>query len=230
MNPEARVAAHDVASSPMGGVNSVDSSLSARFAGRCIDRLALQARLEARPQEVRARPTLPPIALNTGAVVAAVAQLLLPDASACFAGRIEAGAQGSVRRVLVPLSGDRRLAVDVVPQVVRFHPADLQRLLFELVDNGQRHSPPGCTVRVRGAPGVGGYQISVTNPGERLPRSALNMVRAHGRAEAREPLERLQLGLSMAAMLADLNDARLEVVRGAGRPNTLRIVALTVAP
>ena len=132
-----------------------------------------------------------------------------------------------MRRMLVPLPGDRLLAVDVVPGSVRFVPADLARLLQELVANAWRHSPAGATLRLRGAPGVGGYQLSVTNPGERLPRSVIALLRPGERSSRDEGASGLQLGLSIAATLAELNGTRLEVLRGAGRPNTLRIIVPT---
>lgn len=210
----------------VGGFSVEGRTASSRAASRCLEFLTLQARATRRAAVDGARDAVPTVALDTASVMNALAPLFGPDAPACF--RREAGQGGAaVRRMLVPMAGDRKLAIDVVPQVVRFAPNDLQRLLLELVDNGRRHAPPGSTVRVRGAPGAEGYQLSVTNPGAALPRTAIAALRPSRRgAGARTPVG-WQLGLPIAAALAELNDARLEVVRGAGRPNTLRVIART---
>lgn len=193
---------------------------SSRFAARCMERYTLRARLAARPHEPMVVPAMP---LDTGIVMAALAPLFAEEAPGCFDGRPSA----AVRRMLVPLPGERRLAVDVVPGSVRFVHADLARILQELVDNAWRHSPAGAALRLRGAPGVGGYQLSVTNPGERLPRSVVALLRPGQRAGRDAGVPGLQLGLSIAATLAEVNGTHLEVLRGAGRPNTLRIIVPT---
>lgn len=191
---------------------------ASRFASRCVELAAMRAQSGA----AGPRPAPPALRLNTRTVIEAIAPRLPLAGVRALAG---AGDGESVRRLLVPMPGDRRLAVDVVPTDVAFHAADLHRVVQELVDNGLRHSAPGSTVRVRGAPGVGGYQLSVTNPGPRLPRWALAAVR-----DARDGLpagggDGLRLGLLIAATLAVRNAAVLEVVRGGGRPNTVRVVA-----
>jgi hypothetical protein len=199
---------------------------ASRFAARCVDRFALQVRLADRSAAALAHDArVPGLALDTATVMAAVAPLFPAEAAGTFRQPAPTSG-GTVRRMLAPLPGDRLLAVDVVPQAVRFAPQDLARLLLELVHNGWRHSPAGSTVRLRGAPGVGGYQLSVTNPGERLPRAVVAALRP-GRRGAALADAGLQLGLPLAAALAELNGARLEVLRGAGRPNTLRVIVRT---
>jgi signal transduction histidine kinase len=196
---------------------------SSRFAARCMERYALRARLA---ELFREPVAIPAMALDTAAVMGGLAPLFAEDAPGCF-DRFDGAPSSMVRRMLVPLPGDRRLAVDVVPGSVRFLRADLARLLQELVANAWRHSPAGAALRLRGAPGVGGYQLSVTNPGARLPRSVIALLRPGRRADREEGVPGLQLGLSIAATLAELNGTRLEVLRGAGRPNTLRIIVPT---
>jgi hypothetical protein len=195
------------------------ATIDSRFATRSLERLALRMKLSERmANPSRHDAVLPSCPLDTAAVMAAVGPLFMP--AGAF-GRTSPGV--SVRRMLTPLPGDRLLAVDVVPAVLRFESADLARVLQELVANGWRHSPPGSTVRLRGAPGVGGYLLSVTNPGEKLPRAVVAALRPgrHGMAVMEHGV---QLGLPIAAALAELNGARIEVLRGAGRPNTLRLI------
>jgi len=213
--------------SGIGAFSVEGRTASSRAASRCLELLALQARATRRAAVEGGRDaSAPAFALDTATVMTVLAPLFGPDAPASF--RHDPGQSGAaVRRMLVPMPGDRKLAIDVVPQVVRFAPADLQRLLLELVDNGRRHAPPGSTVRVRGAMGADGYQLSVTNPGAALPRSAIAALRPSRRAGGLRTPVGWQLGLPIAAMLAELNGARLEVVRGAGRPNTLRVIART---
>jgi signal transduction histidine kinase len=190
---------------------------TSRHASRSLERASLLAALEA---GVAARQTT---RLDTVSVMAAIATLLAPDASQRF-GATASGA-AAVRRMLTPLSDGRKLAVDVVPTTVRFERTALERVLLELVDNALRHAPAGSTVRVRGAEGAGGYQLSVTNAGAPLPRWVLAALRPGcDPLRAGEP-DGASLGLSIASVLAALNGARLEVLRGAGRPNTLRIIA-----
>ena len=189
-----------------------------RYATRYLERASLLASLDARPGAPQASTRV-----DTVSVMATIAPLLAPDASA----RLGAQAPGAdaVRRVLTPLAHGRRLAVDVVPAAIRFEGAALGRVMLELADNALRHASAGSTVRIRGAHGADGYQLSVTNTGEALPRWVLALLRA-GRdgPVAGEPVGP-SLGLSIAAALAALNGARLEVLRGAGRPNTLRVIA-----
>jgi signal transduction histidine kinase len=231
---EPRMPVHDADSDTLTahaagvGAFSVEGrTASSRAASRCLELLALQARATRRASVDGARDAaVPSLAIDTATVMNALAPLFGPDAPACF--RREPGQGGAaVRRMLVPMGGDRKLAIDVVPQVLRFSPNDLQRLLLELVDNGRRHSAPGSTVRVRGAPGADGYQLSVTNPGAALPRNAIAALRPSRRGTGVRTPVGWQLGLPIAATLAELNEARLEVVRGAGRPNTLRVIART---
>jgi hypothetical protein len=201
-----------------------DRDAPSRHAGRYLEHAALLARLRTRADaEASVVPSPGPTTrVDTGSVMAALAPLLLETGRGAF-GTPTAGA--AVRRSLAPLPGGRALAVDVLPAVLRFDPQDLGRLLGELVDNGRRHAPAGATVRLRGAPGAGGYQLSVTNPGEPLPRWALTVLRADPVLDevAADPAGRA-FGLRIATMLARLNDARLEVLRGAGHPNTLRVI------
>lgn len=191
---------------------------ASRFAARCVELSALRVRAASAEPPVAAAP----LRLDTRAVMSALAGRLPVAGVRALAA---AGPAESVRRLIVPMPGGRRLAVDVVPQDVAFDAHDLDRLLQELVDNGLRHSPPGSTVRVRGAPGVGGYQLSVTNPGPRLPRWALSAVRGAREGGHASGGDGLQLGLLIAASLAARNGGVLEVVRGGGRPNTVRVVA-----
>ncbi|RPH46348.1 MAG: ATP-binding protein [Burkholderiales bacterium] len=192
-----------------------------RYASRFLERTALQERLASGPVVGEAFP--PPARLDTARIMAAIAPLLVPDTPGCFVPAVAPDV--SVRRMLAPLPGGRSLAIDVVPATVRFEFEDLARLLGELVDNACRHAPAGATVRVRGAPGLGGYQISVTNPGAPLPRWALAALRPGRPATGVGDPTGLALGLPIAALLAAVNGARLEVLRGAGRPNTLRVIA-----
>jgi signal transduction histidine kinase len=193
-----------------------------RYASRYLERAALQARLRSGPV---GEGFPPPCRIDTGRIMGALSPLLLPEAPGCFA-RAAAPDAASVKRMLAPLPGGRMLAVDVMPATIRFEFDELARLLHELVDNARRHAPAGATVRVRGAAGAGGYQLSVTNPGEPLPRWVLAALRP-GRAQpgAGDPTG-LALGLPIASLLAACNGGRLEVLRGAGRPNTLRVIAL----
>lgn len=196
---------------------------SSRFADRCMERYALRARLAERPNVPAELPAIP---VDTSVVMAALAPLFAADAQGCF-GRFDGTPSATVRRMLVPLPDERRLAVDVVPGLIRFRQADLARLLQELIANAWRHSPPGATSRLRGAPGAGGYQLSVTNPGQRLPRAAVALLRPGHRTGEDDGALGVQLGLSIAGTLAMLNGSRLEVLRGAGRPNTLRFIVPT---
>jgi hypothetical protein len=194
-------------------------TVPSRYTSRFLERVALVERLVPGPAVGEAYP--PPTRLDTARVMAALAPVLVPDAPGCF---MPTAPDVSVRRTLAPLPGGRSLAIDVVPATVRFDFGDLSRLLQELVDNACEHAPAGATVRVRGAPGVGGYQISVTNPGEALPRWAMAALRPGRPAAAVGDPTGLALGLSISALLAAVNGARLEVLRGAGRPNTLRVI------
>jgi len=196
---------------------------ASRFANRCLEMAALRARLGVRNGVPATRQVRPLIMLDTAAVMAAVSPLFLPEAPASFVHRSESPGT-AVRRLLVPMPGELRLAVDVVPQALRFDGADLKRMLQELVDNARRHAPAGSTVRVRGAPGLGGYQLSVTNTGPRLPRWVLASLRQAQEGGLSAGGDGLQLGIVMAAGLAVLNDSMLEIVRSGGRPNTLRII------
>jgi signal transduction histidine kinase len=197
----------------------VADTVPSRYTSRFLERVALVERLASGPVVGEAFP--PPTRLDTARVMAALAPVLVPDAPGCF---VRIAPDVSVRRTLAPLPGGRSLAIDMVPATVRFDFGDLSRLLQELVDNACQHAPAGATVRVRGAPGVGGYQISVTNPGEALPRWALAALRPGRPAAAVIDPTGLALGLPISALLAAVNGARLEVLRGAGRPNTLRVI------
>jgi signal transduction histidine kinase len=194
-------------------------TVPSRYTSRFLERVALVERLASGPAVGEAFP--PPTRLDTARVMTALAPVLVPDAPGCFA---PTAPDVSVRRTLAPLPRGRSLAIDVVPATVRFDFGDLSRLLQELVDNACQHAPAGATVRVRGAPGVGGYQISVTNPGEALPRWALAALRPGRPAASVGDPTGLALGLPISALLAAVNGARLEVLRGAGRPNTLRVI------
>ena len=190
---------------------------TSRYATRFLERASLLAALGAGPTAGASAH------VDTVSVMATIAPLLPPDASQRFAA--QAPGAIAVRRMLTPLPDGRTLAVDVVPATIRFDGAALERVVLELVDNALRHAPPGSTVRVRGAEGAGGYQLSVTNTGEPLPRWVLAGLRpGHAGLATGEPVG-MSLGLSIASALAALNEARLEVLRGAGRPNTLRIIA-----
>jgi len=199
---------------------------ASRFAHRCLELAALRSRWVTRTGAPATRPPPPLLMLDTSVVMAAVAPLFMPKGPDGFVRRT-APPGAAVRRLLVPMVGDRRLAVDVVPQALRFEAEDLIRLLQELVDNARRHAPVGSTVRVRGAPGMGGYQLSVTNSGPRLPRWVSGALRQSGNGALPPGGDGLQLGLTMAAALAALNHSALEVVRGGGRPNTLRVIVRT---
>jgi signal transduction histidine kinase len=189
---------------------------TSRYATRYLERASLQARLHAKPAADASTR------IDTASVMAALAPVLVPDASDRFAE--SAGVGAAVRRMLTPLPGGRMLAVDVVPATVASDGAELARVLQELVDNARRHAPVGSTVRVRGATGANGYQLSVTNTGDPLPRWVLAALRpGRGGATMTDP-SGLALGLSIASMLSAANGARLEVLRGAGRPNTLRVI------
>ena len=195
---------------------------TSRHAGRYLEQAALLARLRARSESSVDPAQGPTTRVDTGSVMAALEPLLRETGRGAF-GAPTTGA--AVRRSLAPLPGGRALAVDVLPAVLRFDPQDLACLLGELVDNGRRHAPVGATVRLRGAPGAGGYQLSVTNPGEPLPRWVLGVLRADPiRDEAPADPAGRAFGLRIATLLARLNDARLEVLRGAGHPNTLRVI------
>jgi hypothetical protein len=189
---------------------------SSRYAIRRLERSTLLAALQA---GAAAGATA---VVDTVSVMAAIAPLLAPEAARGF---VAAPGAAAVRRVLTPLAHGRSLAVDVVPATIRFGPAALDRVVLELVDNALRHASPGSAVRVRGAPGAGGYQLSVTNAGAPLPRWVLAAMRPGPDGAASADPVGPSLGLSIASALAALNDARLEVLRGAGRPNTLRILA-----
>ena len=189
---------------------------TSRFANRYLERAALQARLQA-----GGATTTSTARIDTASVMAA---LLSPVDDGARRDPVAASPAPAVRRTLTPLPGARLLAVDVVPAEVRFDGAELARLLHELVDNARRHAPPGSTVRVRGAEGPTGYQLSVTNTGEPLPRWVLAALRQDVRAGSATDPAGLCLGLSIASLLAALNGCRLEVLRGAGRPNTLRVI------
>ncbi|MFZ4757741.1 MAG: ATP-binding protein [Burkholderiaceae bacterium] len=194
---------------------------TSRYANRFLERSALQARLQARrPGGAQPGAT----AIDTGWASTVLSPWALPGV-----GAAQAASARRVRRMMAPLPGGRTIAIDVVPATVRFEAADLGRLLYELVDNAVRHAPPGATVRVRGAQGDGGYQLSVTNPGERMPRWALASLRVPrtDSGPATAPAPALALGLPIAALLAALNDTRLEALRAAGRPNTLRVIVPT---
>jgi signal transduction histidine kinase len=194
-----------------------------RFSDRYLECVTLQSRLRSGAASDAIGPG---VVVDTDWVMRALAPVL---------GRTDrSGAQPPaadrhppVRRALSPMPGGRLLAVDVVPAVIAFDANDLARLVQELVDNGRRHATTGATVRLRGAPGARGYQLSVTNPGERLPRWVLASLRDDLATPASADPAGLALGLPIAAALARLNGARLEVLRGAGRPNTLRVVART---
>jgi hypothetical protein len=194
------------------------SAATARFAARYLECATLRSRLANRP----APGAVPASRIDTVRTIGALAPLLGTDAPARFTSD---GDGDAVRRMLAPLPGGRTLAVDAVPATVRFEGADLWRLLLELVDNAWRGAPAGATVRVRGAVGSDGYQLSVTNPGERLPRWALASMRLAGGEIASADPSGVALGLPIAAALAALNHAKLEVLRAAGRPNTLRVIA-----
>ena len=189
---------------------------SSRYALRRLERSTLLAALQAGAAGGATA------VVDTVAVMAAIAPLLAPDAARGFLATPGAAA---VRRVLTPLTHGRSLAVDVVPATIRFDAAALDRVVLELVDNALRHAAPGSAVRVRGAPGAGGYQLSVTNAGAPLPRWVLAAMRPGPDGAASGAPVGPSLGLSIASALAALNGARLEVLRGAGRPNTLRILA-----
>jgi len=220
LQPFHRVDTSGTGSEPFDGVRVPGAS---RFAARCLELSALRARFEARREGSGGRRPGSLLAFDTAIVMAAVAPLFRPSDAACFRRPSDA-AGAAVRRVLVPMPGERRLAVDVVPQTLRFDAADLTRLLQELVDNAWRHAPAGGTVRVRGAPGQSGYQLSVTNTGPRLPRWVAGALREVDAGRPPAGRTELQLGLAIASTLTALNDSTLEVVRGGGRPNTLRII------
>ncbi len=204
---------------PLSVSDTAPARSTSRYTARFLERGALRERLSFGPMIGEAFP--PPTQLDTARVMAALAPVLVPDAPACF---VPAAPGVAVRRMLAPLPGRRSLAIDVVPATVRSDFDDLSRLMQELVDNACRHAPAGATVRVRGAPGLGGYQISVTNPGEALPRWAVAALRPGRSAAAVCDPSGLALGLSISALLAAVNGARLEVLRAAGRPNTLRVI------
>lgn len=208
---------------PSGGAGApAVSAETSRYAARYLERAALLARLRTVPRgEVAPQPEVA-TRVDTATVVAALAPVLLPGATGGFAATPAAGA--AVRRVLTPLPGGRMLAVDVAAATLRFDAADLARVLLELADNACRHAAAGSTVRVRGAVGTNGYQLSVTNTGEPLPRRVLAMLRSGGTGAVAGGPGGLALGVSIASLLATLNGARLEVLRGAGRPNTLRVI------
>lgn len=202
-------------------LESSDREAPSRQAARYLEHAALQARLRARDADPAAAAEPPATRIDTGTVMTSLAPLLLRAEQGSFGAPTS---DATVRRSLAPLPGGRTLTVDVQPAVLRFDPQDLARLLGELLDNGRRYAPAGATIRLRGAPGAGGYQLSVTNPGEALPRWALASLRTDpAEGGAADPAGRA-FGLPIAALLARLNDARLEVLRGAGHPNTLRVI------
>jgi signal transduction histidine kinase len=111
---------------------------------------------------------------------------------------------------------------DIEPGVrVMGEPGLLGRALANLVDNAQRHSPAGATVRVRLCCRDGVAVLSVSDQGPGLPlamRTRLFERYASGRGDGGNGL-----GLALVARVARLHDARVTVKTQQGQGTTVSL-------
>ena len=121
----------------------------------------------------------------------------------------------SVAEVFEPVAEDQRHRLQTelaeVPRVQGDREL-LVQMLVNLVENGLRHTPEGCTVRVALAPVPGGAELSVADDGPGVPETERG--RILGRFYRRETSRTTPgsgLGLSLVAAVADLHQAQLAI-------------------
>jgi two-component system sensor histidine kinase QseC len=118
------------------------------------------------------------------------------------------------------LEKDIALELDVPAGMLVRGNADLLRILLRnLVDNAVRYTPANGGIAVRvGAAGQGEVELSVADSGSGIPAEQReNALRRFQRLAGQE-IEGSGLGLSIAARIAELHGARLELGDGIGAP------------
>jgi len=120
-----------------------------------------------------------------------------------------------------PLSDGHLLELDADgPVAVEGNPDDLHRLVVNLVENGVRHTPDGCTVSVSvRASDDGEAVLEVCDDGPGLPEGIgdqifARFVRADGPADLATD-SGTGLGLAIVKAVAESHSGRVEVARGA---------------
>jgi two-component system, OmpR family, heavy metal sensor histidine kinase CusS len=137
---------------------------------------------------------------------------------------------GSLCSQIRPLADAKRLLIHFDPSgesnSVIGNEAAIRRLILALLDNAVKYSRDGAEVHVRLKNTASQVSLEIIDNGPGIGESELPLIferfyRGHDSQEAKEGSG---LGLSLAAGLAERNNARIEVASQPGRGSTFRVL------
>jgi two-component system, OmpR family, sensor kinase len=142
---------------------------------------------------------------------------------------------------LGPVSDDHEISLDVQPVVVEASRDELHRLVLNLIENAQRHTPAGTEVRVStGATAHGQARLVVEDDGPGVPEHLAGtlferFVRGAGGAPRRDGLAggSFGLGLAIVRAVAESHGGTVELGQahpGAEHPGARFVVTLPLSP
>jgi two-component system sensor histidine kinase QseC len=128
------------------------------------------------------------------------------------------------------LEKDIALELDAPSGIAGRGNADLLRILLRnLVDNAVRYTPAGGRIAVRVGAAAEGVELSVADSGPGIPAEQRESALRRFQRLAGQEIEGSGLGLSIAARIAELHGARLELGDGIGAPGLAVRLHLTAA-
>jgi signal transduction histidine kinase len=118
-----------------------------------------------------------------------------------------------VTELYEPLAEERNITLSLAhagPVGIEGNRSLIAQALANLVDNAIKYTPPGGTVRIRAAPGVGGIELSVADSGPGIAHEdRTRVVERFVRLEASRNSPGTGLGLSLVAAVAHFHRANL---------------------
>lgn len=99
----------------------------------------------------------------------------------------------------------------------------LYTMLFNIVNNAVKYSPPGGTIAIRGATHGSGYQLQVQNDGAGIPGDKLQRIFNRFERFHKPDGESYGLGLSIVKTIADFHNLSLHIASEEGKGTTFSI-------
>jgi two-component system sensor histidine kinase KdpD len=131
---------------------------------------------------------------------------------------------GATLERLGPMLAGREVKVDV--GAVPFAPLDdvlIGQVIFNLVENAAKHTPPGTPMEIRAAPEAGGVAVEVADRGPGLPPGAEQRVFEKFFRVSEEPGSRgVGLGLAICRGLVEAHGGRIEAANRPGGGSVFR--------